>query len=380
MENRLFYVARLVLLAVLPTTLMLAVACSPKSENAYTITGTAEGTTDGDTVYICEMQGFFSMMPTDTAIVKGGKFEFSGECEGASLRFLVPIHNGEPTTTALFILEKGDIKATLSRGEETEAKIEGGPNGELFEEYNKGLAKIHEHSDTYWEIAGDQSKSEEERQAANEALDSLHGVTVNYQKQFIIDHVPSAISDMLYGFCQADFTESDREEILKLFGEKQPEFPVYKAVMERRQAEAATNTGQKYRDLAMDAPDGKTIKISDYVGKSRYVLVDFWASWCGPCRAEMPTVVEAYTAYHGKGLEVLGVSLDENKSDWTAAIKELNMPWPQMSDLKGWESQACATYQVQSIPSNVLIDEQGIIVAKNLRGQDLLDKMAELMP
>jgi thiol-disulfide isomerase/thioredoxin len=114
------------------------------------------------------------------------------------------------------------------------------------------------------------------------------------------------------------------------------------------------------------------------VGKSKYVLVDFWASWCGPCRAEMPYVVEAYQKYHDKGLEVIGVSFDNDKDAWVAAIGSLKMPWPQMSDLKGWESAAAGAYNIQSIPANVLIDEQGKIVAKNLRGEDLLDKMARL--
>ena len=96
---------------ILSAVVMLTAACSQKSENAYTITGTAEGTQDGDTVFICEMQGYFNMIPTDTAIIKNGTFEFNGECEGAALRWLMPIHAGEPTTMAQFILEKGDIKA-----------------------------------------------------------------------------------------------------------------------------------------------------------------------------------------------------------------------------------------------------------------------------
>ena len=150
--------------------------------------------------------------------------------------------------------------------------------------------------------------------------------------------------------------------------------------MAERKAAEATEIGQTYADMTMATPSGKNMKMSDYVGKSKYVLIDFWASWCGPCRMEMPTVVEAYTKYHDKGLEVIGVSLDEDKDAWVKAIDELKMPWPQMSDLKGWESEACVTYHVQAIPANVLVDEKGKIIAKDLRGEELLNKMKELLP
>ena len=110
-----------------------------------------------------------------------------------------------------------------------------------------------------------------------------------------------------------------------------------------------------------------------------YVLVDFWASWCGPCRAENPNVVEAYNKYHDKGFNVFGVSFDKDHDKWVEAIAKDNLTWPHVSDLKYWSCEAGKLYGVQSIPHNLLLDKDGIIIAKNLRGEDLQNKLAELL-
>ena len=129
--------------------------------------------------------------------------------------------------------------------------------------------------------------------------------------------------------------------------------------------------GQQYTDLEMPDPEGKLHKISDLVGEGKWVLVDFWASWCGPCRAEMPKVLEAYNKYHAKGFEVIGISLDEKKEAWVKAIAQINMPWMQVSDLKGWKSAAAPVYKIDAIPDNILIDPQGKIIERALRGKSL---------
>ncbi len=135
--------------------------------------------------------------------------------------------------------------------------------------------------------------------------------------------------------------------------------------------------GIQFHELSMKDPADKDVTLSQWVGKGNYVLVDFWASWCGPCRKEMPYVITAYEQFHPKGFEVVGVSFDQKKDAWINAIQQMGMQWPQMSDLKGWKCAASDLYGVSSIPSNVLVDPQGKIVAMDLRGEKLLNKLKE---
>lgn len=135
--------------------------------------------------------------------------------------------------------------------------------------------------------------------------------------------------------------------------------------------------GSEAIDFSQADPDGKLVSLSSFKGK--YVLVDFWASWCRPCRVENPNVVRAYHTFKGKNFTVLGVSLDNNRQQWLKAIDADKLAWPQVSDLKGWNNEAAALYRVQTIPQNMLVDPAGKIIAKDLRGPELQSRLAELL-
>ena len=151
----------------------------------------------------------------------------------------------------------------------------------------------------------------------------------------------------------------------------------YQAMM-AMQAEKQKMIGKQFTDLEEADVNGEMHKLSEYVGKGRWVLVDFWASWCGPCRAEMPNVVANFEKYHDKGFDIVGLSFDKSKDAWVRAISDLQMPWIHLSDLRGWQSVASSVYNIRSIPASLLIDPKGKIVAVDLRGELLGEKLKEI--
>ncbi|MBR1448027.1 MAG: TlpA family protein disulfide reductase [Prevotella sp.] len=136
--------------------------------------------------------------------------------------------------------------------------------------------------------------------------------------------------------------------------------------------------GKQYVDMTIKDLDSQERKLSEWIGRGQYVMIDFWASWCGPCRQELPNVVANYAKYHEKGFEIIGISFDSKDEAWRKAVKDLGMTWPQLSDLGGWKSAAADVYGISSIPASILVDGTGKVVALNLRGEKLGEKLQEI--
>ena len=214
----------------------------------------------------------------------------------------------------------------------------------------------------------------------NTAVDQLN----DYLKQFIQTTPNATLGVLALGWASRSFQPDQMQTSLK---DLKARFPgnAFLAEMEKnsqqppdQQSSAGESwVGKTVPELVMPDPNGKEVSISSFKGK--YLLIDFWASWCGPCRMENPNVVKAYNEFKEKNFTILGVSLDKDRDSWKKAITQDHLSWTQMSDLKYWNSQAVQTFGFQGIPFNVLVDPSGKVIAESLRGEDLDSKLRQVL-
>ena len=228
-----------------------------------------------------------------------------------------------------------------------------------------------------YESMSDTTLTDEQREAKGKEMENLENSMISAIKAGINKNITNPVGVLLLkqNYYYMDVADLDplMPQIPAAYDNDEAIVKIKNNVVKMK----ATAVGQKFTDFEMQTPEGKTVKLSDYVGKGKVVLVDFWASWCGPCRREMPNLVEAYAKYKNKNFEIVGVSLDQSADAWKEAIKKLNITWPQMSDLKYWNCEGAQLYAVSSIPHTVLIDGEGTILARGLHGDELQEKIAE---
>lgn len=349
-------------------------ACDNKGvEGGYTINGSADGTADGDTIFYVRMAGYYNYMPLDTAIVTDGKFFFTGKQEGADLRYIVAIHNGENVGEAEVVVENTNYEVTIY-GRNKKADVKGGQAQQLWEKLNNYMSDIPEEVSESYAKFNNQASTDDERAAAQAVLEDFSRSQAEYVKNFITDNAPSAFSDMVLGYYYEAFQQAELNVDSLVDNLAKAGYPTATSIVEELEAQKKTEVGSTFIDFEAAKTNGEMLKISSVVENNKLTLIDFWASWCAPCRAELPNVVEAYNKYHSQGLEIVGVSLDHSKDAWLGAIEQLDLKWLNVSDFEG---ENATLYKVRTIPSNFLINAKGEIVGKNLRGEELAAKIAE---
>ncbi|MGL5682318.1 MAG: redoxin family protein [Marinifilaceae bacterium] len=356
--------------AVAFASLLSACATSPK----YTINGTVEGEETGN-IYIVELVGE-KMDTLNSSEIKDGKFKFEGVVnEVAVAAFTI---EGKRAFTPIF-LENATYTVKLDPTKPANSSITGTETHALAAKY----AEINNSS------RAEQAKLYKEYSQASQAQDEdkMNEIRTLYTK---VEEEAAQKTDSIMNANPASIATA--AEIAQKMGGM--DLTTLKTKYDALSADVkASKTGQKINnrittlesvaigqvapDFTLNTPDGQPLSMHSIKGKVK--IIDFWASWCGPCRAVNPHVVSLYEKYHGKGLEILGVSLDRDKDAWTKAISDDKLAWNHVSDLKYWQCEPAKAYAVNGIPHLVIVDENNKIVAKNLHGDQLEAKIKELI-
>ena len=369
-------------------SLIIIVFGSCKNENGnFTVSGKVKSA-PSNMIYLEEL----SYTSPDSKIIDSAKVNADGSY---TLKGNSPQQN-------LFVLSFKNNPAVVLVNDATKIKIDFDLNGFHYPEVTGSDAtkELYAFIQNYWRKDSLLSVTYYQLDTINRTKTAdtnyLHGLEETYTKQlndadnlirtFInTSKNPAAICfaiDKAKGMFAPEELSAILENASKRFPQHTGITAFKNAIAQQKQAAENPNASyalldQQAPDLTMQSANGKNISISDFKGK--YLLVDFWASWCAPCRQENPNVVAAYNKFKNKNFAILGVSLDEDKAAWLKAIQDDHLAWAQMSDLKQWESSAVTTYQFEGIPFNVLIDPQGKIIASSLRGDALEQKLTEVL-
>lgn len=366
---------------ILFTLFILACIGCKTNTNNYEIAGTAKGFTDGTKVFLFQLDDRNQPSPIDTLTINNEAFAASfPKVENTPLHILRVENNN---ANVVFFIENENLKVNLYKDSLGSSKVTGGRENELYSQF---IEKSRQFTKQKLDIANQFQKAQLEqddlRMAGLRAQDlKLSTAERNFKKEFVSTHNNSIFSLMLLSemFSTKDITENEINDLFAKLNPKYKEHPIAKELQTKMEAAKVAELGAKAPNFEAPTPSGENLSLYSILGK--YTIIDFWASWCRPCRMENPNVVKVYNKYHDKGLEIISVSLDREgqKDKWLQAIKDDNMNWHHISNLQFWNDPIAAQFNVRSIPATFLLDENGVIIDKNLRGPALEARIAGLL-
>jgi|SRR5690554_711313 len=361
-------------------TATLLFACQ-SNKDTYVLEGEAQGYADS-TKIIVQTYSFKDGYPLnkDTLYIKDGKFSKTYRVSKKPLMNILRVDNER--ANIVYFPDDVDLKATINKSNISKSFVTGGRQNTSYNEYKrKELEFLDEAEAIKTDFQEAVQKNDTKHIALLQSKElNLKGKAADYRKEFLKTQPKSIFTTMVLSgmLNNNEISSIDAYAYLDDLDPDIAQMDHVKKMKADLEVRKKSDIGAKAPEFSGPTPEGDTLALSDALGK--YTIIDFWASWCKPCRDENPNVVEVYKKYHDKGLNIIGVSLDRpnQKEQWLKAIEDDGLDWYHVSNLQFWNEPMIKDYNIRAIPATFLLDENGIIIDKNLRGEALRVKMATL--